>query len=74
MDTITSNSFGKYQNYVIIAHGFTNRLLYMRYKKMKIDDFLKLKNPKNCETWILEKNEKGNYELNSNNKLVPILE
>ena len=33
----------------------------MRYFKLTIEEFEKLKNPKNCEIWILEKNLDGDY-------------
>lgn len=53
------------ENAVIITHGMSIRLFLMRWFHWTVEEFELLANPKNCEMVILEKNEKGRYELRS---------
>ncbi len=56
MDKIEGN---RYDNYVIVTHGLLMRILIMRYFRIKVEDIMKMKNPDNCEFWILNKEENG---------------
>ncbi len=51
------------QNCVIVSHGMTIRLFLMRWFYWSVEEFDKLKNPKNCSITILEKNGKNKYVL-----------
>lgn len=54
----------KFDNYVLVTHGLTIRLLLMRYFRWTIQDFEQVWNPENCDMWVLEKKEdSGEYEL-----------
>jgi broad specificity phosphatase PhoE len=55
----------KQGNIIIVTHGLFMRFFVMRYFKMSIEKFERMSNPENCEIWLLEKNEKGKYELKS---------
>ena len=48
---------------MIVTHGLTMRLCLMRYLAWDITDFENVWNPSNCETWVLNKNQKGQYVL-----------
>lgn len=41
-------------NVLIVSHGLTLRLFCMRWFKWSVEDFEKLRNPWNCEKYILE--------------------
>ena len=51
------------QNYVIITHGISIRVLLSRYYRYTIDQFHMLANPKNCEMVILEHDGCGKLQL-----------
>lgn len=51
------------QNYILIAHGVTIRVLLMRYFRFSIRDFEKLDNFDNAEFVVLEKNKDGYFEV-----------
>lgn len=51
------------ENALIVTHGLTSRILLMRWLKMTVEEFEILKNPKNCQFFILELNERGKYVL-----------
>lgn len=54
----------QYDDYVIVTHGLLMRCFLARYLKYTIKKFESLKNPNNCDIWILEKKEKeGAYKL-----------
>ncbi|CAM9836927.1 unnamed protein product, partial [Ectocarpus sp. 8 AP-2014] len=57
----------RFQNYVIITHGLMMasliRLILMRYFQWKVEFFERVWNPSNCETWIMERDERGSYRL-----------
>lgn len=54
---------------IIVTHGLFMRVLLTSYFDWSVEHFEGLKNPKNCETWVLEKNEEetehGRYTLKS---------
>jgi broad specificity phosphatase PhoE len=51
------------QNYVLVTHGLTMRLICMRYLRWSVEQFEEVWNPGNTETWVLEKTAGGWYEL-----------
>lgn len=51
------------ENFVIISHGITARMLLMRYFKWTVDEYHLLFNPDNCEILCLELQEDGHYKL-----------
>ena len=52
-------------NVLIVTHGMTLRLFLMRWLHWSVEDFEKLKNPKNCQIVIMEQSENGRFELTS---------
>ena len=55
--------YKKYDNIVIVCHGLFMRLFMMNFLKYTIEQIDVLANPNNCEFWIIEKNERGKYQL-----------
>ena len=55
--------YKKYDNIVIVCHGLCMRLFMMNFLKYTIEQFDLLATPHNCEFWIIEKNERGKYQL-----------
>lgn len=55
--------YKKYDNIVIVCHGLFMRLFMMNFLKYTIEQFDLLATPHNCEFWIIEKNERGKYQL-----------
>ena len=53
----------KYENIIIVTHGLTMRYFITRFLKLSIEEFESMKNPKNCEFWILENDGNGRYKL-----------
>ena len=51
------------ENCIIISHGMTIRLFLMKWFHWTVEEFEKVKNPKNCGIFVLDKNEKGKYQL-----------
>lgn len=51
------------ENCVIVGHGMLNRVFLMRWFHMKYEDFETIRNPKNCEMYVLEKQMDGKYKL-----------
>lgn len=51
------------ENVVIIGHGMTNRLFLMRWFHYTVEKFERIKNPKNCDWYILEKQKNDHYKL-----------
>lgn len=52
------------QNYVLVTHGISVRVLLMRYFRYSIDQFYMVANPRNCEMIILGHDGKGRLQLN----------
>jgi broad specificity phosphatase PhoE len=63
MDNFGRRLFGtdRERNIVIVSHGFIIRMLVMRYFRLSVEEFNVMKNPDNCEMWILERNATGQY-------------
>jgi broad specificity phosphatase PhoE len=51
------------ENCIIVGHGMTNRVFLMRWFHMTVEEFELLRNPKNCEYYLLELQENGKYKL-----------
>lgn len=51
------------QNVIIVGHGMTNRLFLMRWFHYTVERFERIKNPKNCDCYVLEKQNGGKYKL-----------
>lgn len=49
------------ENVIIVTHGMAMRLFLMRWFHYTVEKFESLKNPKNCGTFILEKEEDGDH-------------
>ncbi|MBT3314926.1 MAG: histidine phosphatase family protein [Anaerolineae bacterium] len=50
-------------NVLIVTHGMTLRLFLMRWLHWRVEEFENVRNPKNCQIVILEKEENGKYKL-----------
>lgn len=61
----TSMKSKRNDNIVLVTHGLFIRLFLMRFFKLSVDQFEKMRNPKNTEMIILEKSETGKYEMKS---------
>lgn len=51
------------ENCVIVSHGMTIRIFLMKWLHWTVEEFENLRNPKNCQIIILEKQENTKYEL-----------
>ncbi|MDQ3004530.1 MAG: histidine phosphatase family protein [Chloroflexota bacterium] len=51
------------QNTLIVTHGLTLRLLLMRWFHWTVEEFENLRNPRNCQVVVMQKNAQGRYEL-----------
>lgn len=51
------------ENCIIVTHGMTLRLFLMKWFHWTVEEFERLKNPKNCSIIILENNGNGKYTL-----------
>ena len=51
------------ENCIIVSHGMAIRVFLMRFFHMTVEDFEMLKNPLNCEMFLLSLNSKNKYEL-----------
>jgi broad specificity phosphatase PhoE len=58
-----SFEMNKSQNYVLVTHGISIRVLLARYFRYTIDQFNILENPRNCEMVVLGHNGEGRLEL-----------
>lgn len=50
-------------NVVIVMHGMTLRLFLMRWFHWTVEEFEQVKNPKNCEIIVMEKNRNDKYQI-----------
>jgi len=48
-------------NAVMVTHGMTIRLFLMRWCHWTVEEFERKKNPKNCEIFVLERQNDGKY-------------
>jgi broad specificity phosphatase PhoE len=53
------------ENFVIVSHGITCRMLLMRYFKWTVEEFHLLSNLENCQMVVLELQPSGRYALRS---------
>lgn len=51
-------------NCLIVSHGITLRIFLMRWFRLTMEQYEKLRNPKNCDVIVLTLNDEGKYELN----------
>ena len=51
------------ENTLIITHGMTLRLFLMKWFHWRVEEFENVRNPKNCQIVIMEKQENGKYIL-----------
>lgn len=58
------------QNYVLVTHGISIRILLSRYFRYSIDQFNTLANPKNCDLVVLGHDGKGRLRLEGRHELV----
>jgi broad specificity phosphatase PhoE len=50
-------------NVIICGHGMTNRIFLMRWFHWSVEYFSSIRNPRNCQCYILERNEDDKYEF-----------
>jgi len=64
LDSLWRNfEMNKSQNYVLVTHGISIRVLLARYFRYTIDQFNILANPRNCEMVVLGHNGQGRLDL-----------
>lgn len=51
------------ENAIIVTHGMTLRAFVMRFFHLSVEEFEELKNPKNCQYFVLELQDNGKYKL-----------
>ncbi len=51
------------ENSLIVTHGMTLRLFLMRWFHWSVEEFENLRNPKNCQVVVLERNTGNKYKL-----------
>ncbi|HEX2696894.1 MAG TPA: histidine phosphatase family protein [Anaerolineales bacterium] len=51
------------QNTLIVTHGMTMRLFLMRWFHWTVEEFENLKNPKNCQIVVMQKDAQDRYTL-----------
>ncbi|MBE0675997.1 MAG: histidine phosphatase family protein [Bacteroidales bacterium] len=51
------------ENVIIVTHGMTIRLFLMRWFHWSVEEFEEIRNPENCDIFLLLKQENGKYEL-----------
>ena len=57
------------ENTLIVTHGMTLRLFLMKWFHWTVEEFENVRNPKNCQIVIMEKQENGKYKLTTNLKM-----
>ena len=58
------------QNYVLVTHGISIRILLSRYFRYSIDQFNTLANPKNCDLVVLGHDGNGRLRLEGRHELI----
>lgn len=48
---------------LIDGEKIQQRLILMRYFQWKVEFFERVWNPGNCETWVMERDERGSYRV-----------
>jgi broad specificity phosphatase PhoE len=51
------------ENILLVTHGLTMRLFLMRWFHWSVEEFEQLRNPKNCQIIVLEKQPDNRYKL-----------
>ncbi|NQU29736.1 MAG: histidine phosphatase family protein, partial [Anaerolineae bacterium] len=51
------------ENALIVTHGMTLRLFLMRWYHWTVEEFENIRNPKNCQIIVMEKQDDDKYEL-----------
>ncbi len=51
------------ENALIVTHGLTMRLFLMRWFHWSVEEFENLRNPKNCEIVVMERQPDNHYKL-----------
>lgn len=51
------------ENVIIVTHGMALRVFLMRFFHLSVEMFEELKNPKNCQSVMLKRNDIGKYDL-----------
>lgn len=59
-------------NCAFIGHGLTNRLLVTRWLHWTPEQFELIKNPKNCELWVMELQPDGHYQMTTPLRVEPV--
>jgi len=54
------------RNVLIVTHGLTMRLFLMRWFHWTVEEYESLRNPKNCQVVVMEKQSDNHYQLVSN--------
>jgi broad specificity phosphatase PhoE len=52
-------------NALIVTHGMTLRLFLMKWFHWRVEEFENIRNPKNCQIVVMQKQENGKYKLMS---------
>jgi broad specificity phosphatase PhoE len=50
-------------NALIVTHGMTLRLFLMKWFHWHVEEFENVRNPKNCQIVIMERQDNGKYKL-----------
>jgi broad specificity phosphatase PhoE len=61
----------EFENTVLVCHGLFMRLFMMRFFKLSIEKFDLIANPTNCDIWVIERDENGDYKLKTELKEDP---
>eukprot|EP01088_Endostelium_zonatum_P002583 TRINITY_DN13211_c0_g1_i1.p1 TRINITY_DN13211_c0_g1~~TRINITY_DN13211_c0_g1_i1.p1 ORF type:complete len:231 (-),score=34.95 TRINITY_DN13211_c0_g1_i1:45-737(-) len=54
---------GCLENFCLVSHGLTLRMILMRYYKWSVEDFHSVQNLDNCEMVIMQHDGDGKYEI-----------
>ena len=60
---ILSIDYHAWDNIVIVSHALTIKIFMMNFLNLSVKEFDNLKEPNNCEYWVIEKNEFGKYKV-----------
>ena len=62
---ILSIDYRAWDNVIIVSHALTIKIFMMNFLNLSVKEFDNLKEPNNCEYWVIEKNEFGKYKVKS---------
>ena len=63
---ILSIDYHAWHNVIIVSHALTIKVFMMNFLNLSVKEFDNLREPNNCEFWIVEKNEFGKYKVKDN--------